>query len=124
MVECLIQSKPGIPKTTGVDREPQVMGATGDGAPQETAPAEATPTRRPHFRSAPKDGVGRGTLGRGWGRRSASRGQYKDGDKRAGNRSRFCIPPLKPHNSSPNAPKQERPEKFLKTPGSSHQSQC
>lgn len=71
MVECLIQSKPGIPKTTGVDREPQVMGATGDGAPQETAPAEATPTRRPHFRSATKDGVGRGTLGRGWGRREA-----------------------------------------------------
>lgn len=65
----LIRSKPGISKATRVDREPQVMGATGDGEPQETAPAEATPTRWPRFPSAPKDRVGRGTLSRGVGGR-------------------------------------------------------
>lgn len=108
----LIQSKPGIPKATRVDREPQVMGATGDGKPQETAPAEATPTRRPRFRSARKDGFGGGTLGRGWGwegdERLSLQGTSKDGDKREENRSRFCIPPPKPPNSPPVAPKQER----------------
>lgn len=66
MVESFNSEQDGIPTATRVDREPQVMGATGDEEPQETASAEATPTRRPRFRSAPKDGVGRGTLGRGW----------------------------------------------------------
>lgn len=68
-----------------------------------------------------------GELWAGGGREmrgSASRGQCKDGDKQAENRSRFCIPPPKPHNSPLIAPKQERPEKFLKTPGFSHRSWC
>lgn len=93
------------------------------GRPKRQLP-EASPTRRPHFRSAPKDGAGRGTLGRGWGRQEAQ----PPGDSTRtvtsgrGRGHDFTSRHRYPNNSFPIAPKQERPEKFLKTPGSSHQS--